>query len=139
MPGSQPGPAAAASVLTPVSATGTRPASPVSVITGAGLPGRDRCRQPVLSDPLTPSSREAGSDGGRRGVYAHPLAIGGAVAGALGLYTHEPRLLPPPVQRIAAQFAEPAALLLGGVTRRVSQEQVIAQLHDAIESRTIIG
>ena len=77
--------------------------------------------------------------GGARGVYARPLAIGGAVAGALGLYAHEPGLFPAPVQRIAAQFAEPAALLLDGVIRRVSQEQVIAQLHDAIETRTIIG
>jgi hypothetical protein len=77
--------------------------------------------------------------GGPRGVYAHPLTIGGAVAGTLGLYAHEPGLFPAPVQRIAAQFAEPAALLLDGVIRRVSQEQLIAQLHDAIETRTIIG
>ncbi len=77
--------------------------------------------------------------GGARGVYAHPLTIGGAVAGALGLYAHEPGLFPPPVQHIAAQFAEPAALLLDGVIHRLSQEHVIAQLHDAIESRTIIG
>jgi len=57
----------------------------------------------------------------------------------LCLYAHESGLFPAPVQRIAAQFAEPAALLLDGVIRRVSQEQVIAQLHDAIETRTIIG
>jgi AmiR/NasT family two-component response regulator len=43
------------------------------------------------------------------------------------------------VQRIAAQFAEPAALLLAGVIRRLSQDQVIAQLHEAVESRTLIG
>jgi AmiR/NasT family two-component response regulator len=43
------------------------------------------------------------------------------------------------VQRIAAQFVEPAALLLDGVIRRLSQDEVIAQLHDAIQSRTIIG
>jgi GAF domain-containing protein len=77
--------------------------------------------------------------GGARGVYAHPLTIGGTVAGALNLYAHEPDLFPPPVQRIAAQFAEPAALLLGGVIRRLSQDEVIAQLHEAIESRTLIG
>ena len=70
--------------------------------------------------------------GGARGVYAHPLTIGGAVAGVLGLYAHEPGLFPAPVQRIAAQFAEPAALLLDGVIRRVSQDEVIAQLHEAI-------
>jgi putative methionine-R-sulfoxide reductase with GAF domain len=77
--------------------------------------------------------------GGARGVYAHPLTIGGTMPGALNLYAHEPGLFPPPVQRIAAQFAEPAALLLDGVIHRLSQGEVIAQLHDAIESRTIIG
>jgi GAF domain-containing protein len=77
--------------------------------------------------------------GGARGVYAHPLTIGGTVAGALNLYAHEPGLFPAPVQRIAAQFAEPAALLLDGVIRRLSQAEVIAQLQEAIQSRTIIG
>jgi len=76
---------------------------------------------------------------GVRGVYAHPLTIGGTVAGALNLYAHEPGLFPPVVQRIAAQFAEPAALLLDGVIRRLSQDEVIAQLQQAITSRTIIG
>jgi GAF domain-containing protein len=77
--------------------------------------------------------------GGARGVYAHPLTVGGTVTGALNLYAHEPGLFPPPVQQIAAQFAEPAAVLLDGVIRRLSQDEVIAQLHEAVESRTLIG
>ena len=77
--------------------------------------------------------------GGAHGVYAHPLTAGGTVTGALNLYAHEPDLFPPPVQRIAAQFVEPAALLLAGVIRRLSQDEVITQLRDAIESRTMIG
>jgi GAF domain-containing protein len=81
----------------------------------------------------------AAMSGGARGVYAHPLTIGGIESGALTLYAQEPGLFPPPVQRIAAQFAEPAALLLGGVIRRLSQDEVIAQLHEAVESRTVIG
>ncbi len=43
------------------------------------------------------------------------------------------------MQRIAAQFAEPAALLLDGVIRRLGQDEVIAQLRAAVESRTVIG
>jgi GAF domain-containing protein len=77
--------------------------------------------------------------GGARGVYAHPLTISGTSAGALNLYAHEPDLFPPPVQHIAEQFVEPATLLLEGVIQRLTQDEVISQLHDAIESRTIIG
>jgi hypothetical protein len=103
-----------------------------------------RAGQVVVAQDLTAETRwhgfpAAAMAGGARGLYAHPLTIGDAVAGALGLYAHEPGLFPPPVQRIAAQFAEPAGLLLDGVIRRLSQDEVIAQLHDAVESRTIIG
>jgi GAF domain-containing protein len=77
--------------------------------------------------------------GGVRGIYAHPLRISDDVTGALNLYAHEPNLFPDPVQRVAMQFVEPAGLLLGGVIQRLSQEEVIAQLNDAITSRTVIG
>jgi GAF domain-containing protein len=76
--------------------------------------------------------------GGVRGIYAHPLQIGD-MAGAMNFYAHEPGLFPPPVQRVAMQFAEPARLLLEGVLQRLSQDEVIAQLNDAITSRTVIG
>lgn len=75
---------------------------------------------------------------GVHGVYAHPLRIDGGL-GALNLYAHEPNLFPPPVQRVAVQFVEPAAVLLQGVLKRLSQDQAIAQLEEAIASRTIIG
>jgi GAF domain-containing protein len=77
--------------------------------------------------------------GGARGVYAHPLKVSGDVSGALNLYAHEPNLFPDPVQRVAVQFAEPAGLLLDGVIQRLGQDEVIAQLNDAIASRTVIG
>jgi GAF domain-containing protein len=103
-----------------------------------------RTAQVVIVQDLATETRwngfpAAAMAGGARGVYAHPLIIGGTVAGALNLYAHEPGLFPAPVQRIAAQFAEPAALLLDGVIHRLSQDEVIAQLHEAIKSRTIIG
>jgi len=103
-----------------------------------------RTAQVVIVQDLATESRWSGFPaaamaGGARGVYAHPLTIGGNVAGALNLYAHEPGLFPPEVQRIAAQFAEPAALLLDGVIHRLSQDEVIAQLHQAITSRTVIG
>ena len=75
---------------------------------------------------------------GAHGVYAHPLEIGGEVLGALNLYAHEPNMFPEEVQRIAVQFAKPAALLLGGVLQRLSQGEVIAQLHAAMTSRSVI-
>lgn len=109
-------------------------------------PGLEAARtgQVVIAQDLATETRwngfpAAAVAGGVRGVYAHPLTIGGTVTGALNLYAHEPGLFPPPVQRIAAQFAEPAALLLDGVIHRLSQDEVIAQLHEAIKSRTIIG
>jgi GAF domain-containing protein len=77
--------------------------------------------------------------GGVHGVYAHPLEIRGGMAGALNLYAHEPGLFPLRVQRVARQFVEPARLLLEGVIQRLSQEEVIAHLNDAIASRTVIG
>lgn len=72
------------------------------------------------------------------GVYAHPLEIDGEVVGALTLYAHEPGLFPEDVQRVAMQFVEPAGLLLGGVLRRLSQAEVIAQLQAALSSRAVI-
>jgi GAF domain-containing protein len=77
--------------------------------------------------------------GGAHGVYAHPLEIGGGMAGTLNLYAHEPGLFPLRVQRVARQFVEPASLLLEGVIQRLSQEEVIAHLNEAIASRTVIG
>ena len=81
----------------------------------------------------------AAAAGGVHGVYAHPLTVGGEVAGALNLYAHGAGLFPPPVQQVAMQFAEPATLLLNGVMQRLSQAEVISQLHDAMESRAIVG
>jgi len=51
----------------------------------------------------------------------------------LALCRHRQGLLPGYVS------AEPAALLLDGVIRRLGQDEVIAQLRDAVESRTVIG
>lgn len=75
---------------------------------------------------------------GARGAYAHPLVVGGQTIGAMSLYAHEPDLFPVEIQRIAAQFAEPAALLLGGVLRWRSQNEVIGQLRAAMASRAVI-
>lgn len=76
---------------------------------------------------------------GAHGAYAHPLEIGGDIVGSLNLYAHEQGLFPARVQRVAAQFIEPASLLLEGMIRRLSQEEVIAHLNNAIVSRTVIG
>jgi GAF domain-containing protein len=81
----------------------------------------------------------AALQGGARGVYAHPLKMSDNITGALCLYAHEPGLFPEPVQIVARQFAEPARLLLEGVIRRLSQEEVVAQLNEAISSRAVIG
>ncbi len=81
----------------------------------------------------------AAAAGGARGVYAHPLKLSGAVTGAMNLYAHEPGLFPPPVQQVARQSAEPAAMLLNGVLQRLSQAEVISQLHGAMESRAMVG
>lgn len=77
-------------------------------------------------------------EAGAHGAYAHPLIVGGETIGAMSLYAHERNLFPDEVQRIAAQFAEPAALLLGGVLRMQSQNEVIGQLRAAMTSRAVI-
>jgi len=75
---------------------------------------------------------------GAHGVLAYPLEVGGQVAGVLNLYAHERGLFPVPVQRIAKQFVDPAALILSGVLRRLSQAELIAQLNAALASRAVI-
>jgi transcriptional regulator with GAF, ATPase, and Fis domain len=75
---------------------------------------------------------------GAHGVLAYPLEVGGQVAGVLNLYAHERNLFPEPVQRIAKQFVDPAALILSGVLRRLSQDELITQLHAALASRAVI-
>jgi len=75
---------------------------------------------------------------GAHGVLAHPLEVDGDVIGVLNLYAHERDLFPEPVQRIAKQFVDPAALLLSGVLRRLSQDELIAQLNAALASRAVI-
>lgn len=75
---------------------------------------------------------------GAHGVLAYPLEVGGQVAGVLNLYAHERDLFPEPVQRIAKQFVDPAALILSGVLRRLSQDELITQLHAALAARAVI-
>lgn len=75
---------------------------------------------------------------GAHGACAFPLETGGQVVGAMNLYAHKPGLFPEPVRRIAAQFAEPASILLAGVLRRLSQAEVITELRTALASRGVI-
>lgn len=109
---------------------------------GPGLEAQ-RTGKVVVSQDLAAETRwgdwpSVAVESGARGAYAHPLTIGGEVVGALSLYAHEPDLFPEEVQRIADQFAEPAALLLGGLLRRQSQSEVIDQLRSAMASRAVI-
>jgi transcriptional regulator with GAF, ATPase, and Fis domain len=75
---------------------------------------------------------------GAHGVMAHPLEVGGRIIGVLNLYAHERDLFPEPVQRIAKQFVDPAALILSGVLQRLSQDEMIARLTAALGSRAVI-
>ena len=110
---------------------------------GPGLEAARTGRVVVVQDLATEGRwggfPAAAMQGGARGVYAHPLKMSDGTSGALCLYAHEPGLFPEPVQVVARQFAEPARLLLEGVIHRLSQEEVISQLNDAISSRAVIG
>jgi putative methionine-R-sulfoxide reductase with GAF domain len=75
---------------------------------------------------------------GTHGVLAYPLEVSGQIAGVLNLYAHERDLFPVPVQRIAKQFVDPAALILSGVLQRLSQAELIAQLNAALAARAVI-
>lgn len=102
-----------------------------------------RTRSPVVVQDLAGEDRwgqwpAAALAAGAHGVYAHPLEVGEELVGVLSLYADQPNLFPEPVRRVAVEFAEPAALLLTGVLRRLSQEEVIAQLHAALSSRAVI-
>lgn len=102
-----------------------------------------RTRSPVIvqdlaAEPRWPEFRAAALAAGAHGVYAHPLQVGAEVLGGLSLYAHEPDMFPEPVQRIAAQFIEPAALLLSGVLRRISQDDLITALQQGMSSRAVI-
>lgn len=72
------------------------------------------------------------------GVCAFPLEVSGEVIGALGLYAHKPDVFPGPVLDIAAQFVEPAAVLLAGVLHRVSQAELIGRMRAALAVRNVI-
>ncbi|MBO0708810.1 MAG: GAF and ANTAR domain-containing protein [Candidatus Dormibacteraeota bacterium] len=109
---------------------------------GPGLAAM-RERAPVVVQDLAAEPRwdgfpAAALKAGAHGVYAHPLQIGDEVVGALCLYAHERNLFPEPVQRVAIQFVEPAAVLLGGVLRRVSQAELIEQMRLGMASRAVI-
>lgn len=75
---------------------------------------------------------------GAHGVLAHPLEVSGEVVGVLNLYAHERNLFPEPVQHIAKQFVDPAALILSGVLQRLTQAELIGQLSAALSSRAVI-
>ena len=110
---------------------------------GPGLEATRTGRAIVVEDLATEKRWDgfpaAALASGVHGVFAHPLEINGNMTGALNLYAHEPNLFPPPVQRVALQFVEPATLLLRGVIHRLGQDEVISQLNEAIESRSVIG
>ena len=102
-----------------------------------------RSRTPVVVQDLAAETRWDGYPpavvaAGVRGVYAHPLLVGDEVVGALCLYAHEPNLFPEPVQKVAIQFVEPAAVLLGGVLHRVGQAELIGELRSGMSSRAVI-
>ena len=102
-----------------------------------------RSRTPVVVQDLAAEKRwngfpPAAVAAGARGVYAHPLLVGDEVVGALCLYAHEPDLFPEPVQEVAIQFVEPAAVLLGGVLHRVGQAELIDQIRSSMSSRAVI-
>jgi hypothetical protein len=78
-------------------------------------------------------------EAGAHGVYAHPLEVGGEALGALNLYTHEPNMFAEEVQQIALQFARSAELLLAGVVHRLSQDEVIRQLHAAMADPSTVA
>jgi hypothetical protein len=71
-------------------------------------------------------------------LAAGTLEVDGQIVGVLNLYAHERNLFPEPVQRIAKQFVDPAALLLSGVLQRLSQAELIAHLNAALGSRAVI-
>ena len=75
---------------------------------------------------------------GAHGVLAYPLEVAGQVVGVLNLYAHERDLFPESVQLIAKQFVDPAALILSGVLRQLSQTELISQLNAALGSRSVI-
>ena len=109
-------------------------------------PGLDAARtgqaivvQDLASQDRWGGFRTAAMQAGVRGVYAHPLTLSDGTSGAMTLYAHEPGLFPEPVQVVARQFAGPARLLIDGVMQRLSREDVISQLNEAISSREVIG
>jgi putative methionine-R-sulfoxide reductase with GAF domain len=121
-----------------------RPVAEAQYIIGDG-PGLEAIatRSPVVVQNLADEQRwanfrAAALAAGVHGLYAHPLEARGELLGVLNLYAHEPGMFPEVTQRIAVQFVEPAALLLSGVLRRISQQELIAGLRQGMASRAVI-
>ncbi len=102
-----------------------------------------RTRSRVVVQDLTAEQRweewpQAAVADGIYGVRTFPLEAFDEVIGGLTLYAHRPDVFPEPVQQIAAQFVRPAALLLAGVLRHLSQAELIARLRAALTSRGVV-
>lgn len=98
---------------------------------------------PVLSQDLATELRWDGYPAtaraaGVQAIYAHPLRHQDEVIGTISFYGHKPNIFTEPVQRIAAQFTQPAATLLNGILHRHSQTELITQLQTALISRATI-
>jgi GAF domain-containing protein len=98
---------------------------------------------PVISQDLATETRWDGYPAAARAVgvqaiYAHPLRHREEVIGAISFYGHKANIFTEPVQRIAAQFTQPAAALLNGILHRHSQAELVTQLQTALTSRATI-
>ena len=76
---------------------------------------------------------------GLRGSFSIPLSVGGRILGAMNLYSfHAREDFDEDAQQRARAFADQAAAALQIATEKITSNLLVAQLEDALQSRSVI-
>ena len=82
---------------------------------------------------------EAAADAGVYSVLSFPLKVDDQVLGAMNLYSHERGALRPGAKEEGWVFAAQAAVTLANAQEVAARGEQVAQLQEALETRTLIG
>jgi GAF domain-containing protein len=86
-----------------------------------------------------PQFREGALALGVRSVASDPLMVGGRVVGSINIYSNEPQAFSADDRTAAGVIAAHASLILATLELVESSEAKVAQLHDALATRDVIG
>jgi GAF domain-containing protein len=92
----------------------------------------------LSTDPRWPRFADAATALGYESLLSVPLRARGAPVGSMNLYAKEPDAFDGRVQRLTSQLAEQAGTLLVNAHLHASTRRLVAQLEQALASRSVI-